>query len=165
MAGSGGTMDTMNPLGDRVGRWQGVCAFRLMPDDAFSSAPSFATSDAEGGGFGWSLRYVWTHPDDGVQSGTILLGSPDEDGVVAAAWIDAWHQKPYLGVLTGSVVDGGVSVGMEYSGWGWTVEVVAAGDGLRMVMNNVIPVGVEGAQPGPYVVMDAAWERVVAASG
>ncbi|CAL8971689.1 hypothetical protein TESS_TESS_00286 [Tessaracoccus sp. O5.2] len=28
-----------------------------------------------------------------------------------------------------------------------------------MVMNNVIPDGVEGADPGPYVVMDAHWTR------
>jgi hypothetical protein len=31
-----------------------------------------------------------------------------------------------------------------------------------MVMNNVIPDGVEGAQPGPYMVMDAQWQRVAA---
>jgi hypothetical protein len=29
-----------------------------------------------------------------------------------------------------------------------------------MVMNNVIPEGIDGAQPGPYVVMDAQWQRV-----
>ena len=152
----------MNPLGTHVGHWDGTCAFRLMPTDAFASAPSTAMSDAEADGFGWSLRYVWTHPDDGVQSATLLIGSPDADGVVTATWIDAWHQKPHLGVLTGSVVDGGIRVEMEYSGWGWTIEVSAQGDDLRMVMNNVIPDGVEGAQPGPYMVMDAQWQRVAA---
>lgn len=154
----------MNPLGNHVGRWEGTCAFRLMPTDEFSSAPSFATSNAEADGYGWSLRYVWSHPDDGVQSATLLLGSPDQNGAVTAAWIDAWHQKPQLGVLTGSVIDGGVRVAMDYDGWGWTIEVFADGDELRMVMNNVIPEGVEGAQPGPYVVMDAHWKPVAAPS-
>ena len=36
----------------------------------------------------------------------------------------------------------------------------AEADDLRMVMNNVVPAGVEGARPGPYVVMDARWTRV-----
>lgn len=149
----------MHPFGNMVGHWDGACAFRLMPTDELTSAPSSATSDAEAGGFGWSLRYVWTHPDDGVQSAVLLLGSPDADGVVTAAWIDAWHQKPQLGMLTGTVIDGVVRVAMEYSGWGWTIEVFAEGDALRMVMNNVIPEGIDGAEPGPYVVMDARWER------
>lgn len=154
----------MHPLGTFVGRWVGACAFRLMPTDEFASAPSFATSDDEADGFGWSLRYVWTHPADGVQSAMLLLGSPDQEGVVTAAWIDAWHQKPQLGVLSGSVVDGGVRVEMLYSGWGWTIEVFADGAELRMVMNNVIPEGIEGAQPGPYPVMDARWEHIVTPS-
>ena len=83
---------------------------------------------------------------------------------MTAAWIDAWHQKPQLGVLSGSVVDGGVRVEMLYSGWGWTIEVFADGAELRMVMNNVIPEGIDGAQPGPYPVMDARWEHIVTPS-
>ena len=30
---------------------------------------------------------------------------------------------------------------------------------LAMVMQNVVPEGVEGAEPGPYDVMRAAWTR------
>ena len=149
----------MHPLANHVGRWEGVCAFRMMPTDEFATAPSAATSSAEADAFGWSLRYQWTHPTDGVQAGTLLVGSPDDDGAINAAWIDAWHQKPHLGSLTGSIVDGGVHLEMEYSGWGWTISLTGDGDELRMVMNNVIPDGVEGADPGPYVVMDARWTR------
>ena len=82
---------------------------------------------------------------ESLRAGMLLVGSPDEDGVVTAAWIDGWHQKPHLGVLTGTVVEGGVHVAMEYSGWGWTIEVVGDGDGLRLVMCNVVPAGVDGA--------------------
>ena len=106
----------MNPLSTHVGRWDGTCAFRMMPTDDFASLPSFATSDVEADGFGWSLRYVWTHPDDGVQSAILLVGAPDAEGVVTAAWSDAWHQKPHLGVLTGGVVDGRMHLAMEYAG-------------------------------------------------
>lgn len=147
----------MNSLEHKAGRWVGTCAFRLLPTDELAAAPSSALSNVEAAGFGWSLRYDWTHPEDGLQTGMLLVGSPDEDGVVTGAWIDGWHQKPQLGVLTGTVVEGGVHVAMEYSGWGWTIEVVGDGDGLRLVMCNVVPAGVDGAEPGPYVVMDARW--------
>jgi len=149
----------MHPLAKHVGRWEGACAFRMMPTDDFATAPSTATASSVADGFGWSLRYRWTHPTDGAQAGTLLVGSPDDDGAVNAAWIDAWHQKPHLGLLTGSIVDGVAHLEMEYSGWGWTISLPADGDGLRMVMYNVIPDGVEGADPGPYVVMDARWTR------
>lgn len=148
----------MNPL-NQVGRWSGTCGFRMMPTDEFASAPSSAGSDAEADGFGWSLRYQWTHPQDGVQTGALLVGPADPDGVVAAAWIDSWHQKPHLGVLSGRAVEGGVHAAMEYDGWGWTIDIMGDGDDLRMVMSNVIPDGIDGAVPGPYVVMDARWQR------
>lgn len=150
----------MTLLGTHLGRWAGTCAFRMMPTDEFASGPSSATSDAEADGFGWSLRYLWTHPEDGAQAGSLLVGSPDAGGVVTAAWVDSWHQKPHLGVLTGSVVDGGVRVEMEYGGWGWTIEVLTEDAELRMAMSNVIPEGIEGARPGPYLVMDARWTPV-----
>ena len=150
----------MNPLDLPVGRWDGTCAFRMMPTDEFVSATSFARSDAEADGFGWSLHYRWTHPEDGPQSGTLLVGSPDQGGVITAAWMDAWHQKPHLGVLTGSVIDRRVRVEMEYDGWGWTIEILGDEDELRVLMSNVIPDGIVGARPGPYVVMDARWQRI-----
>lgn len=149
----------MNPLANHVGQWEGACAFRMMPTDEFATAPSTATASSEADGFGWSLRYEWTHPTDGAQAATLLVGSPDDVGAVNGAWIDAWHHKPHLGILTGSIVDGVVHLEMEYSGWGWTISLSGDGDELRMVMNNVIPDGIEGAEPGPYVVMDAHWTR------
>lgn len=150
----------MNLLAHLDGDWAGNCGFRMLPTDDLASAASSAGSDAEANGFGWSLHYQWTHPDDGVQSGTLLVASDEAGDAVNAAWIDSWHQKP-LGVLTGKVIDGGVRVEMDYAGgWGWVIEVAGHDDQLRMRMSNVVPDGVEGAEPGPYVVMDAQWERV-----
>lgn len=146
----------MNPFSTLAGGWSGTCAFRLMPSDALAPGASTATATAEADGWGWCLRYSWTHPDDGVQHGTLLLGSPAEEGGIQAAWLDSWHCKPELRLLTGSVVGDGVHLEMTYEGWGWTIDLRPAAPGLSMVMNNVIPPGHEGFE-GAYVVMDAAW--------
>lgn len=52
-------------FGDLVGSWAGTCAFRLMPTDHLVTAGSDALTTVEAGGWGWSLRNTWTHPDDG----------------------------------------------------------------------------------------------------
>lgn len=149
----------MNPLEQVVGSWAGRSTFRLMPTDAFASGESSATSTSEADGWGWLLRYAWVHPDDGAQSGVLLLGSPDADGSVSAAWLDSWHQKPGFGLATGPASGGGVDLEMEYDGWGWTIALRPDGDRLEMLMHNVVPDGIEGASPGPYLVMEASWNR------
>lgn len=150
----------MNTLQHTSGGWAGSNGFRLMPDDELSVAPSEASVASEAQGWGVTLRYTWVHPEEGPQEGTMLISSPDDDGQVVAAWIDSYHQKPALGLPRGTASDAGVHLAMEYSGWGWTIDLTHEGDALRMVMNNVIPEGVDGAEPGPYVVMDAEWTRV-----
>ncbi len=141
------------PDGDR----QGTCAFRLMPTDELAPFASQASTATEAHGWCWTLRYTWTHAEDGEQSGTLLVGSPDEAGVIKAAWIDSWHQKPSLGLLEGRAVAGRVALTMDYDGWGWVIEVGNDGAALLMRMLNVAPEGVEGFS-GPYVVMDARWQ-------
>lgn len=154
----------MNPFRDLVGSWAGACAFRLMPEDELSSADSAATSAVEAAGWGWSLRYTWVHPEDGEQSGLLLVASPDDDGAITAAWLDSWHQKPSLQSFSGTVDDGMVDLAAEYApGWTWRISVgpghgpqAGAGRELRMVMHNVVPAG-RGDFAGAYVVMDASW--------
>lgn len=151
----------MNPFLDQVGSWSGTNRFRLMPDDEFASGDSTAVSQAEAGGWGWSLRYTWIHPEDGAQSGLLLVASPSDDGSITAAWIDSWHQKPYLQAFSGAVVDGQVQVTAEYApGWEWRIEAGpdAESDDLRMVMSNVVPAD-QGESAGAYVVMDATWNH------
>ena len=149
----------MTPFGDLLGSWSGTNAFRLMPTDELFYGDSTATSAVEACGWGWSLRYSWVHPDDGEQSGLLLIASPTDDGSITAAWLDSWHQKPYLQAFTGTLADGTVSVSAEYApGWTWRIEVGPGGDEgqLRMVMHNVVPEG-HGDFHGAYVVMDAVW--------
>ncbi|MDO5634761.1 MAG: hypothetical protein Q4G34_07820 [Micrococcus sp.] len=143
--------------------WSGTCAFRLMPDHELNPLPSTAATTMVAEGVAWTLAYVWLHPDDGVQEGHLLVGGPAEDGSVSAAWVDSWHQKDEIASLHGTnrcpdAGDGVITLEMEYSGWGWRIEVERAEQVLRMRMDNVIPAGVEGAEPGPYRVMDATWE-------
>lgn len=161
--------------------WSGTCGFRLYPTDDFSSGPSLALLTPVAGGAALALDYTWRHPEQGEQAGHLVLSRADDDGTVTAAWTDSFHQAPEVRTLRGTAGDGmsegtanaiadgvpaghpvageGVAVGMEYSGWGWTVAVRLQGGTLAMVMQNVVPAGVEGADPGPYDAMRAAWTR------
>ena len=78
----------------------------MMPTDEFVSATSFARSDAEADGFGWSLHYRWTHPDHAL----------------------AATLPPHMA--------------------------------RTLRIDGPVPDGIEGARPGPYVVMDARWQRI-----
>lgn len=141
----------------RTGSWQGTCGFRLTPDDELQVAPSRATTEAEAAGTGWSLRYTWVHPQDGEQAGLLVLGGAGEDGSVTAAWIDSWHQRPEVRLLTGTTDGVGTHLETDYDGWLWRVGLTAGPGTLAMTMHNVVPDGVDGAGGGPYLAMDAVW--------
>lgn len=148
---------------DYTGARQGTCGFRLMPNDELAYAPSACVASTEASGHGWVIRYTWVHPDDGEQSGILLIGSRDDDGKINAAWLDSWHQKPAVALLTGSASGSDMSLTMEYDGWTWLIDVTVDVEDLRMRMHNVVPdsavggEGTEGMQAGPYLVMDARW--------
>lgn len=142
------------------GSWQGTCGFRLMPHEDLGVGPSHATVTGEADGHGWSLRYTWPHPQDGEQTGVLLVGSPAEHGAVTAGWLDSWHQKPEVRLLTGAGEGDSLSVETQYNGWTWQIRVAASEDTLAMTMHNVIPEGTEQMAPGPYVVMEAHWELI-----
>jgi hypothetical protein len=136
------------PTGDR----SGTCAFRLMPTDELADAPSTLNVTRAAAGRATVLSYTWTHPEDGDQAGTLLVGTPDDEGLLTAAWVDSWHQ-PAVGLLTGH--DG--TVGYEYApGWRWEVDITVDGTTVSMVMRNVVPEG-QGDPAGPYDVMRASW--------
>lgn len=134
----------------------GTCSFRMFPTDSPVSAGSTMSATSVAGDRATCLHYTWEHPDDGAQSGELLLGRPGEDGVVTAGWVDSWHQGSVT-LLTGAATDRGARVSYEYApGWTWELDI-AFGAETELVMRNVIPEGVEGADPGPYDVMVARW--------
>lgn len=160
--------------------WSGTCGFRMFPTDGFASGPSAARLTPVAGGAALALDYTWVHPEQGERAGHLVIGRPDDAGRVTASLTDDFHQAPEIRVLEGVAEAGsageaapistdpisthpisgeGVAVSMEYSGWGWTVAVRLQNGALAMVMQNVVPEGVEGAEPGPYDVMRAAWTR------
>ena len=136
------------PEGDLTG----TCAFRLMPTDDLADAPSRLSVSDVAAGRASLLTYTWVHPDDGEQTGTLVLGRPDDEGVLSAAWVDSWHQ-PTVALLTGR--DG--TVGYEYAeGWRWEVEVTVGPGDVSMAMYNVVPEQ-ESAPAVRYDVMRARW--------
>lgn len=148
----------MTALHTAAGTYTGEAGFRMMPTDPFETRPGTATAAPAANGVGWLLHYTWGHPSDGTHAGTLLVGTPSDDGSVTAAWIDSWHQRPEVRAMVGAAVDGGVRLESDYDGWLWVIEALAhEGGGLRMLMINTVPAGLEGYDPGPYVVMDATW--------
>lgn len=141
---------------------RGECSFRLMPSDALAPAPATARVSLPAKGIGLLVRYTWQHPDDGPQEGVLLAGAPDQDDpTVTATWLDSWHQQPATMQLLGRVEgDTALFEGTYAETWGWQIEITRHGEGLSLVMRNVIPAEAaeqapEGVtkQAGPYDVM------------
>lgn len=103
-----------------------------------------------------SSTYTWTHPEDGAQTGTLMLGVPGDEGDVSAAWVDSWHQ-PDVVALTGRGEESSASVGYEYApGWRWKIEIRVGVDSVSMAMVNVVA-ETETAQGVSYDAMRATW--------
>ncbi|PKH41447.1 Glyoxalase/Bleomycin resistance protein/Dioxygenase superfamily protein [Nocardioides alpinus] len=134
----------------------GTCAFRLMPTEELAPARSTVVIDEVAAGRATLITYTWAHPDDGEQTGTLVLGVPADDGAVTGSWVDSWHQ-PDVVLLGGTGAGGSWSVGYDYApGWRWEVDVTVGSASLEMVMRNVVPEGQDGPA-GPYDVMQARW--------
>ncbi|MDO5492284.1 MAG: hypothetical protein Q4F53_01565 [Nesterenkonia sp.] len=146
----------------------GTCSFRLMPFDRLVEGPSQVALQSIGPS-AVSVTYTWNHPDDGPQHGGLLIGAPDDDGTVEAAWFDTWHHQPALMRLHGTHTDAGISLSGTYAEeWGWLIALDLSADGAApsgMTMSNVIPESALATAPpdsppvtaGPYEVMVAAW--------
>ncbi|GAB95032.1 hypothetical protein BJY21_001686 [Kineosphaera limosa] len=157
------------PWGEIVGAAAGQArggegGFRLMPDDEMAFGEASATVEAPAGGFALTLTYTWTHPDDGLQDGVLLVGSPQEGAdTVEATWLDSWHQKPAPLHLTGALDGSALELSALYSGnWGWQIRLdLTSPQETVLVMRHVIPSeALDQAPPGtqmpagPYDVMD-----------
>ncbi len=106
----------------------GTNGFRLMPTDDFHDAPATAVVTSAAGGNVVVVTYTWSHPEDGPQDGVLLVGSPDDEQVVSAAWGDSWHQKPSILTLAGTLAGDRLEVTADYGGgWQWTISL--EGDG------------------------------------
>lgn len=134
----------------------GTAAFRLLPTDELAPAPSALVVETVAAGRARLLTYTWRHPEDGEQSGTVVLGAPGDGGAVTASWVDSWHQ-PDVVLLTGSGTDASTTVGYDYApGWRWELDITVHAGSVEVVMRNVVPEGQDGPA-GPYDVMRATW--------
>jgi hypothetical protein len=145
------------PYGVRAGELHGSATFRMRDDEEFATDPSGANVSVVADGRALSIDYWWTHPEDRRRhEGLLLVGTPAEDGGVAAAWIDAWHE-PAVTTLVGRPTATGALLEYEYApGWGWQVELEVSGDVPCLVMRNVVPPG-DGRPAGPYDVSRTDW--------
>ena len=151
------TTGTETPYGVRTGELSGTATFRMMPTDDVATDPSGATVTSSADGRALSVAYWWTHPEDQRRhEGHLLLGVPADDGEVAAAWIDAWHQQTVV-ALSGRATETGALVGYEYApGWHWELVLEVTEDVPCLVMRNVVPADGE-RQAAAYEVSRTAW--------
>ncbi|KRF35990.1 hypothetical protein [Nocardioides sp. Soil805] len=127
-----------------LGSGEGTYDFRMLPTDEFEAGGSSVTVAEAASGRALLVSYTWTHADDGPQEGTLVLGVPDEDGTVTAAWVDSWHQRDVV-LLTGLGSGSGATVGYEYApGWTWEISVQVHEGALQVVMRNGVPAGEDG---------------------
>lgn len=139
-----------------LGTLSGTCVFRLMPTDDFAGGASTLAATVAASGRAVLLTYTWTHPEDGDQSGTLMLGVPGDGGAVTAAWVDSWHQ-PDVALLAGTGEAVSTSVEYEYApGWRWRIDVVVGDGTVSMVMHNLVP-ETDTDRAVTYDVMRAGW--------
>ena len=148
-------------LGAAGPAWAGTHVFRLMPTDPAAESTATAAINAHADGNLATVDYTWAHPDDGPQSGVIVLGRRTSDTDVAVLWADTWHQEsatPFTGAASGPTM----RCSYVYSEvWRWEIELTVAADALTLVMRNVVPDdGADGAPPGPYDAMLMRLHRV-----
>lgn len=145
-------------LADAAGSWRGTNLFRLMPTDDAFTAPATAALTAEPGGAA-SMRYTWSHPQDGDQEG-LLVVAPAEGGRLAALWLDTWHQPDARTFEAPARADGGALLEYVHAEvWGWQIEVMPRGGRLLLMMRNVVPDLGDGTAPGPYDAMRMTLEH------
>ena len=147
----------MSSLPAHAGSWIGTNQFRLMPAD--SPHVAAATSDVSTAVAGTltTIAYTWSHPDDGVQEGLLVVGPNGEPPGAVAFWGDSWHQHPEPKVLLGGLEDGLLIVSYAYGGdWRWQIIVDATDpEVLALRMDNIVPesAAADGVVAGPYPAM------------
>jgi len=90
------------------------------------------------------IDYTWSI-DGEAQEGSLLVCQADEGDAVEIAWVDSWHQSGGVMKLQGNASETGVHTkGAWEAGdqiWGWTVDIGAEGDSLKLTMDNITPDG------------------------
>ena len=150
------TTPSPTPYGAPLGQWSGTCDFRLLPTDEFAGSASTLSVTEAAAGRALLLTYSWEHPEDGAQTGTLMLGVVGESGDVPAAWVYSWHQRDVV-ALTGRGAGPALTVGYEDApGWRWDIEVGGSGGTTTIVMHNIVPER-DSSPEVRYDVMRGSW--------
>ena len=128
-----------------------------MPTDPPHIAAASADVAIAASGALTTMRYTWSHPDDGAQDGLLVIGAHEEPGGLVAFWCDSWHQSPEPKVLVGRIDDGLLIMSYTYGGdWQWQITVnVTNPDVLVLRMDNIVPESAAGPEivAGAYPAM------------
>jgi hypothetical protein len=130
-----------------LGDWSGTNAFRMMPDDDYTSSPASLAIQRGPGDGALLIRYTWAH--EGADHAGLLLIAVGDEGAADAAWLDSFHQQPQWMGLSGAMHDSGrVSLAGTYAEvWAWRISIDPTDGVPEIVMDNVPP----GAEPYPVV--------------
>ena len=102
------------------------------------------------------VDYTWGYQGQ-PQEGSLLVGFDSEAREVTGYWIDTWHMGRKAMTCLGPVpVDRIISLKGSYAAppspdWGWRIEILPVGEGLRIRHTNIDPEGKEDlAAEGVY---------------
>jgi hypothetical protein len=136
-----------------AGAWRGTNRLLMHGPGGLEEFVSESTLEAAVGldGLLLEVRYRWSH--DGKRCDGLLVAGADEKARnVNAAWMDTFHQRAGLMMLTGAETadTGGFLVKGSFEApegppWGWTIalRLDAAGD-LLFEMDIITPAGESG---------------------
>ena len=131
-----------------AGTWRGTSTLQDPHSGLDDESASTATVTPVLGGRFVRIDYTWSYGGK-PQEGSLLVGLQKKAETATAHWIDSFHNGEKVMACSGSAAeDGAVSVRGSYAAppgpdWGWRIDVIPAGETLRIVHHNVWPEGKE----------------------
>jgi hypothetical protein len=134
-------------LAAQAGAWSGTNRLRDPGNDiAHDSASRAVVTPLLAGSF-VRIDYTWEYRGK-PQEGSLLIGCEADTETITAAWIDSWHYGDRIMLCRGRAgAPEAIAVMGSYAAppgpdWGWKIAIDTSA-GLRIVMHNVTPDGVE----------------------
>ncbi|MBA4291872.1 hypothetical protein C0431_02780 [bacterium] len=143
-------MATNKFLKGAVGHWAGESKLHLswLEDETkrVQKGPSELHVDLDESGAFATVTYWWTY-EGKKQEGVMTVVCDEKRKKCFLGWVDAWHMNYDVMRFEGELKEESVGgfgkyfVGEGEPEWGWTIEVLDAGQQLKLRMENVTPGG------------------------
>ena len=149
-------MNAIERVAALAGNWQGTNTLQDPDTGKPEESPSRLTVTPVLGGRFVRVDYTWGYQGQ-PQEGSLLVGFDPEAAEVTGYWIDTWHMGRKAMTCVGPVPDDRlISFKGSYAvppnpDWGWRIEILPVGEGLRIRHTNIDPEGKEDlAAEGVY---------------